>query len=350
MLNFSLKKNHIWVKLKYKNNFRFKQGEEMKKVLILLSAILIYSMSFASIYNYEQIVDKEEVIKYKSGIVLIFNSKINWSEDYIEVKVEEERVIKDSVEMIERYNVLKLEAINRAAMIIDNINIDSDYTVKGYKQIKPSFSKKIDMFIKGVEIVDRNYKNGVVSCIVEIPIAGDDDSITSLILDEYNGAFLKKKLEFIAAIFSQKLYAEDNTGLIIDARKVKITPAVLPKVVTKKETVYDPKKGNKDDISKNGAVQYIVVGNKVDKAFLQKESLTGKEELKRTGTNPKIIEAYGVNGKIKTDVVISQNDAKLLKNSEAVKKGKVTIIVDARVGGIIGRKIGDYEIIVVKGF
>ena len=67
-----------------------------------------------------------------------------------EVKVEEERVIKDSVEMIERYNVLKLEAINRAAMILDNINIDSDYTVKGYKKIKPSFSKKIDMFIRHI--------------------------------------------------------------------------------------------------------------------------------------------------------------------------------------------------------
>ena len=130
-------------------------------------------------------------------------------------------------------------------------------------------------------------------------------------------------MEFIAAVFSQKLYSEDSTGLIIDARKVKINPAVLPKVVTKKETVYAPKKVNKDEIKNNGAVQYIVVGNKVDKAFLQKESLTGKAELKRTGINPKIIEAYGVTGKIKTDVVISQNDAKLLKNSEAVKKGKV---------------------------
>ena len=323
----------------------------MKKVLILLSAILIYSMSFASIYNYEQIVDRDEVIKYKnSGIVLAFNSKINWSEDYIEVKVEEKREIKNASEMIERYNVLKLEAINRAAMILDDINIDSNYTVKGYKLIKPSFSQKLDTFIKGVEIVERNYKKGVIYCIVQIPIAGNDDSLTSLVLDDFDGAFFKKKLEFLANIFSQKVYAEDNTGLIIDARKIKVTPAVLPKVVTKKDTVYDPKKGNKDDISKNGAVQYIVVGNKVDKAFLQKESLTGKEELKRTGTNPKIIEAYGVNGKIKTDVVISQNDAKLLKNSEAVKKGKVTIIVDARVGGIIGRKIGDYEIIVVKGF
>ena len=211
----------------------------MKKLVVVLAAFLIYSLSFASIYNYEEIVDRDEVIKFKSGIILSFNSKINWSEEYIEVSVEEERDIKNSSELIERYTVLKLEALNRAAMILDDINIDSTYTVKKYKSTRPSFSKKIDTFIKGIEVVERSYKDGVIVCAVQIPIAGEDDSVTSIFFDEYSGAFNSKPFW---DIFSTEVYAGENTGLIIDARKVKAVPALLPKVVTKKETVYDPKK------------------------------------------------------------------------------------------------------------
>lgn len=302
--------------------------------------------AYGESYNFVDVIDEDESVTYtKSGIVLTFNSEIDWTDDEITVRVSEKRKVKESKELIERYTVLKAEALNRAATILDYINIDSENTISDFKEKSGSFTQKLSMFISGVEIKERSYKKGVITCSVTIPMCGAGDSITSIVADEYMANYYMFDFDFLK-LFTKECYAAEESGIIIDARKSDIKTAILPKVVTKNGTVYNPKDVDKEELAKNGAVQYIVVGSKVDEKVLKKQSQLGKKELQKSGTNPIIIKSYSAKGKLKTDAVISQEDAKKIQNSEALKKGKVTIIVDAKVGGIIGQ-VGDYDIILV---
>ena len=317
----------------------------MKKFIVavfLMSCMAAYGES----YNFVDVIDEDESVTYtKSGIVLTFNSEIDWTDDEITVRVSEKRKVKESKELIERYTVLKAEALNRAATILDYINIDSENTISDFKEKSGSFTQKLSMFISGVEIKERSYKKGVITCSVTIPMCGAGDSITSIVADEYMANYYMFDFDFLK-LFTKECYAAEESGIIIDARKSDIKTAILPKVVTKNGTVYNPKDVDKEELAKNGAVQYIVVGSKVDEKVLKKQSQLGKKELQKSGTNPIIMKSYSAKGKLKTDAVISQEDAKKIQNSEALKTGKVTIIVDAKVGGIIGQ-VGDYDIILV---
>lgn len=321
----------------------------MKKIiLIVLIFNFMVCVIMAGSYKYVEKIDNNEKILYKnSGIELTFNSVIDWGNYEIKVNVEEEKEIKDSRELVERYNVLKVEAINRAALILDDIKIDSNYKIGDYKNLNQNFSVKLKAFISEVDIKERSYKNGIISCTVVIPIAGEDESISSFIIDDYYSYKIGFRMNLFD-LFSNKIYAAENTGIIIDARKAGINPAILPKVVTKAGTVYNPKDVSKTELKKSGAVQYIIAGDKVDDKQILKESLTGKEEFQRTGTNPLIVKSYSTKGKLKTDAVVSKEDAEKMKKSGNLKNGKVTIIVDAKVGGVIGIKnIGDYDIILL---
>ncbi len=323
-----------------------------KKMLCIFYFYFLTSFLLsAEIENFKTKIDKNNPIKYKSGIIIVFDSFIDWTNQKIYIKASQNAKPENGIELMKTYTVLKAESLNRAAIIIDNINIDSKNNIRNFRELEPSFSKKISTFIRNVTIKEQNYnsKQGIVSCAIEIPLSGKD-SVMSIMVKDYIPSNFSFRL--FKNIFSNILYASGNTGLIIDARNIKIDPSLLPKVLSEDNgTVYSPKELKKETLEEKGAVQYIVVGKKVDTNFIKSESLKQDiEALKRTGSNPAILSAYKSSGEIKTDVVISKKDAENIKAQPFLAEGKVTIIVSSTVGGIIGENIGDYEIKVVRLF
>lgn len=323
----------------------------MKKILflfLLLSAALLADISSP----YKEVVDHEIPFVFESENgprTIVYNSIIDWQGQKIIVNSKMNLVTPSAIELKNNYLMLSREGLKRASIILDNVNIDCKNKISDFKSQNSDFTIKLSKYISSLDTVEKSYKNNILSYTISIPIVGNN-SVISLFIDSYLPAHFSFNLFEIFKFFSTPLYASDNTGLIIDARKIKLNPALLPKITNGKTDVYSPKNLDKKTLEENGTVQYVVVGKKVTLAEIKKEALLQKNPaVKRTGTNPKIIEAYAADGPLKTDAIISQADADSISNSQAVKEGKVTIIVDASVGGIIGRKIGDYDILTVSG-
>lgn len=331
----------------------------MKKIFIFFSLIIVFSASLYAkpVIGFRTVIDSESAEKYgaesdEEVSIIVFNSIIDWNEQKVKVSAKTKIVFSSEeggTQIKNQYTVLKTLALKRAVEIIDTINIDCIYTIKDMKKISSDFTAKFNSFVTDVSVydLDRSYKDtSVLECSLTIPIAGTY-SLTKFMTDNYMPYYFNFIFPVFPDFLSTKLYAAEATGIIIDARDIDINPALLPKVTSeKKKDVYNPKNVNKKDLAEKGAVQYAVVGKKVDEKIIKEEA--AKQEvaaLKRTGNNPVVIKAYKVDGPLQTDAIITEKDAKILQGSKALKEGKVTIIVDSRIGGTIGKTIGDYEIL-----
>lgn len=94
------------------------------------------------------------------------------------------------------------------------------------------------------------------------------------------------------------------TGLIIDARDIDVTAALLPKIVDEiGNTVYGASYISREKAVESGAVIYM-----------DSMELAGKKK-DRIGENPLVIRASRVSGGKKTDIVISNGDAARLRET-----------------------------------
>ncbi|NLB63887.1 MAG: hypothetical protein GX801_07260 [Fibrobacter sp.] len=113
---------------------------------------------------------------------------------------------------------------------------------------------------------------------------------------------------------------KSHSGLIIDARKVGVIPALAPKIIDEDgKEVYGVSFVGRDWVLKWGTVGY---------AKTTKQAMTYKE---RIGSNPKTITAINSSGSIRCDLVISNKDAQqirqLAKSSKLLSDGRVMVVV-----------------------
>lgn len=321
------------------------------KNFIFVFFIFLSAISFSqTIDNFNQIVDKNEIISFSENEFIYFNSNIDWAKGIITVTAAEKREITHGRELYERYIVLKSQCINRAALILDNINISSTHKIGQFKGLNPNFEKKLNLFINSIDTLEQSYDkdNQIITYSINIQISGKGESLTSLITDTYLERYFSFNLSFLN-ILSPYVYADNFTGIIIDAREIDLETAILPKISTDTKEVYNPKNVDKKTLNEKGAVQYIIAGKEVDAEYILAQSLKQEvEALKRTGIKPEIIKAHKSSGEIKTDVMISEADALKLLDSNALKNSNISIIVDDRIAGIIGLEIGEFEIKIVK--
>ena len=113
---------------------------------------------------------------------------------------------------------------------------------------------------------------------------------------------------------------DGNTGLIIDARGLGLSPAMAPKVVDEADKlVYGAK-----IVSREAAVTHGI-------AVYEKDLETAKKN-DRIGDNPLVIKGTKAKGRNKTNVVVSDDDgAKARKAAEGqsfLNQCKVVVVVD----------------------
>lgn len=114
--------------------------------------------------------------------------------------------------------------------------------------------------------------------------------------------------------------AEGYTGVIVDARGLKVTPALVPVVYGQDgHGAYGAFSVSRGNAVKNGLVAYA-------------QQMDIKVLKNRTGNNPLVVKALSAHGSWRTDLIISSPMAKLvraiMKNKSAAENCRVVIVLD----------------------
>jgi hypothetical protein len=112
----------------------------------------------------------------------------------------------------------------------------------------------------------------------------------------------------------------DYTGLIIDARKLGLRPALVPKILNEKgELVYSTQSVGQQDIIRMGLVGYA-------------KDVNAAAKNQRVTADPVVVNGMNATGEKKTDVVISNRDAQVILTTAPytgyLKNGRVMVVYD----------------------
>ena len=112
----------------------------------------------------------------------------------------------------------------------------------------------------------------------------------------------------------------EYTGLIVDARKLGLRPALVPKILNQKgELVYSAQSLDQQDLIKMGLVGYA-------------KDVDAASKNQRVTTDPYVIPGLNATGEKKTDVVISNQEAQIVMTTAPytgyLKNGRVMIVYD----------------------
>jgi hypothetical protein len=112
----------------------------------------------------------------------------------------------------------------------------------------------------------------------------------------------------------------DYTGLIIDARKLGLRPALVPKILNEKgELVYSSQSVGQQDIIRMGLVGYA-------------KDVNAAAKNQRVTADPVVVNGMNATGEKKTDVVISNRDAQVILTTAPytgyLKNGRVIVVYD----------------------
>jgi hypothetical protein len=112
----------------------------------------------------------------------------------------------------------------------------------------------------------------------------------------------------------------DYTGLIIDARKLGLRPALVPKILNEKgELVYSSQSVGQQDIVRMGLVGYA-------------KDVNAAARNQRVTADPVVVNGLNATGEKRTDVVISNRDAQIVLTTAPytgyLKNGRVMVVYD----------------------
>ncbi|MDI6752854.1 MAG: LPP20 family lipoprotein [Thermodesulfobacteriota bacterium] len=112
----------------------------------------------------------------------------------------------------------------------------------------------------------------------------------------------------------------DYTGLIVDARKLGLRPALVPKILNEKgEMVYSSHSLEQRELIKMGLVGYA-------------KDVDAASKNQRVTADPYVISGLNISGEKRTDVVISNRDAQVVLTTAPytgyLKNGRVMIVYD----------------------
>ncbi len=211
-----------------------------------------------------------------------------------------------------------IEAAKRVALRnllerVKGMNINSEVTVENAMVTSDVIRTRIEGTVKNFRVIDTRYlSDGSVEVEVEVPLS----SLYEVLLPSEIPEGAVPGQYPVQPSPGATVY----TGLIIDARGLGVRPALAPKILDEnKMEVYGTGK-----VSRDYALQIGVVGYEKD--------LDRARANERVTNNPLIVKAVGVSGTHKTDVVISNRDAELIRaaaqNLNFLQQCKVMIILD----------------------
>lgn len=283
---------------------------------------------------------KNFVQKYPQG-------EINWGDGFIIAHGKGEITsVKDPHAEEKATRAAELDAKAHLLEIINDIPVDD--RIRAGEDKKMSFA--LQGFVQGAQVAASTKSGTTVTVTVQAPIRGVKGLGMTIL-----GYYTPEPPPVAEAVKPEGLpQPEQYTGVVIDARKVPVNPAILPKVKdTKNHEVHTAQTVNREDLEKRGMASYAVVARDVEisrlfphaaviaVAYMPDTEPTGPSKQKRRqGYKPLVVSAVDAGGNLKANLIVSEQDAKKLKavdeKTGAMKQCRVVVVVSSEVGGLEG--------------
>lgn len=281
----------------------------MKKSLILCLLFIITLFSFGFCETIEEF--KEGKVDWEKGIV----TAEGWGFPKKGMHPGQARIMAEEA--------AKIVAYRNLIEIVNGIKVNSETTVKDSAVENDTIRTQVKGFVKGAKISEPKYfDDGTVKVVVNVPLSGIGglSEIFFPKLSTEEGKEVTKNIYRSTIEIPEADFSKPYTGLVIDAREIKLHPAMNPKIVDEEgKEVYGVAFVGQEFAVKFGMVGYA---KSIEQAAL----------IDRVKDNPLIIKALNSSGKQKTDVVVSNVDAAMLSKLNNyltfLKECKVVFVLD----------------------
>ncbi|MBN1959918.1 MAG: hypothetical protein JW841_03150 [Deltaproteobacteria bacterium] len=202
----------------------------------------------------------------------------------------------------------KLDAMRNALETIRGLRLSGNIAASTTLDATPELKAKVSGVIQGFKTADiKYYSDGGVDVILTGPLDG--------ILSELLATNVGNNSD--SATVAEPAVSSKISGIIINSKGLKLTPALTPKLVDEEgNIVYSAAQINIDAFREHGMIEYI------KNIELAKKSI-------RIGTKPLIIKAKALAAPKSADIIITNDDAqKIRKLSAILTQGKVVIVCD----------------------
>ena len=208
-----------------------------------------------------------------------------------------------------------LDAYRNILEVVVGVRIDSATVVRDYTVENDVIRTKVDGMIKGAQIIKKEYlSDGTIEITMQMNMRGGFSQL--MLPEEIKPLESIKPMSMTQAQTSSAVF----TGLVVDAKGLKVRPAMSPKILDEnKQEVY-----GSAYVSREFAVQQGMSGYAKEVAAAQRNQ--------RVTDNPLTVKGLRTEGPGRSDVVISNADASMLRsaseNLSFMKKCRVMIVVD----------------------
>ncbi|MFW5837894.1 MAG: hypothetical protein ACOCVM_07775 [Desulfovibrionaceae bacterium] len=205
--------------------------------------------------------------------------------------------------------------------IVKGVQIDSATTVEDYMVTSDVIVSQVTGFLQNSRVMGppTYLSDGSVEITVGIPLHGRLSGVVMSDNVQFKSASAPES-ESEPVAEPETLAQRDFTGLLIDARGLNLRPAMSPKVVDENgEEVYGSVL-----VSREYAIQQGMAG--------YAKSLESAASNPRIASNPLQVKAQDVSGKARTNLVVSSDQARqirqLAQGASVLEKCKVMIVLD----------------------
>ncbi|MCP4370776.1 MAG: hypothetical protein GY797_22085 [Deltaproteobacteria bacterium] len=294
--------------------------EMMKKASAFTILFLFLFACFAAYGFCEK---TKEAIEYKK------NGYINWTTGIVQAKGIGIRLKKNSgnssVSNMKVLSDSKNDARHNMMKIIKTVRIDSVKKATNYATINKSAAKQLEEIILKAQENEKMRKymsDGTVEVYLQLSLYGG-----------FAQLFLPQEIKQIESIKqvairgktsssqpSETSHFKHYTGLVVDATGISVNPAMAPRLLDEDgKEVYGAAFASREFAVQKGMSGY------------SKDSKTAKASP-RVGNNPLSVKGLRTTGPGNCDIVISNADASILRNSSEhlafLKKCRVIIVLD----------------------
>lgn len=260
--------------------------------------------------------------------------KINWSEGYIEavgIGAPPEKYIGKPQARPMALRAARVDAYRNLLETTKGVRIDSETLVKDFTVESDIIKAQVEGLVKGAKVVNQDYlSDGTVEVTLRMPFAGAfSQVIVPRALDKKQEVPPPPPPQVVApqVVIPQveppvapPAPSVVYTGMVVDARGIQARPAMSPRVLDENgREVYGSM-----NVDREYAIQQGMTGYARD--------LTAAQSNSRVTNNPVSIKGVKTEGAGRSDIVISNADAEMIRsatdNLSFLKKCRVMVVLD----------------------
>lgn len=252
----------------------------------------------------------QEAGEVTEGDLKVEHGQVNWTDKTITATGSGAPDLKApnvAVARLGAERVAKLDALRNILETLKGVRIDSEVTVENEMVTNSKMRTKVQGVARRFKVLKtKYYSDGGVDLIVEMSL---DGQLASTLVESGSKT----------ADLPQKGDAK-HSGLIINAKGLKVIPALAPKILDESgKVIYSAEFLARENLEERGVASYF-------------KAMDAAKKCKRVGANPLVLKALKTAKGAKTDVVLSNADAEKLKDPETnlkyLAEGRVILVVD----------------------